>query len=239
MLDRCDPDKFSKHYPGLLTEKRLLHRYGKLCLSRGFHCTQQSFRKVKDAALKFFSDGMANGKKDSDFEHGGGSFNQECWRQGFFEALGTWDVASEKPKLSAYFSTTRDTMSNERSLAHLVKTMHARKGSPLGHFHKECLLLLKCAGPKSVDEPVRGNPLVPTEFLVRANREWVRLFGRRVWTGRKEKRDFGAKHKMRKGSSGRFMRNAQLAAFQMMRKHMLALDPSSNKTRPQCLPTHP
>ena len=77
ILDRCDPDKFSKHYPGLLTENELLHRYGKFCLSRGFHCTQQSFRKVKDAALKFFSDGMANGKEDSDFEHGGGSFNQE------------------------------------------------------------------------------------------------------------------------------------------------------------------
>jgi hypothetical protein len=210
-----------------------------------FVVLRQSFTKVKTAALTFFSDGMAKGLKDTDSEHGGGSFNQECWREGYFMALGAWQVQSEKPKLSAYFSVTRDTMSNERTLMKMVQSMNTRKGRHMNHFQKDCMILLKCSGPKSVAELLTGTPPLPTDFLTRANQEWVKHFGRRH-AYRKRRSDIGKSHAQKHKAiggipipsySGPFMRKAQQAALVKMTDHMQALEPAAKKEEPTLFAT--
>ena len=244
-LDRSDPDTVSKNYPGLLTADQLEQHYQTFCLTMGFTAQVQSFRRVKTAALTFFSDGMAKGLKDTNSEHGGGSFNQECWRQGYFMALGAWQVQSEKPKLSAYFSVTRDTMSNERTLMKMVQAMNCRSGRHMNHFQRDCLVLLKCSGPKSAAELITGTPPLPTDFLNRANQEWVNNFGRR-YVSRKQRRDTGKSHAQKHTAiggksiplySGPFMRNAQHAALAKMTGHMQALESAAKKEEPTVFST--
>ena len=112
MRARCD--RGSSALSGFLTVDDLFECYRKFSLSRGLIPQIGTFTQIKDAALSFFAAGMGSEMLDEDSTCGGGSFNQECWQKGFFKAAERWGVDSEKPKLSIYFSITRNTMSNER-----------------------------------------------------------------------------------------------------------------------------
>ena len=89
---------------------------------------------------------------------------------------------------------------------------------------------MTCSGPKSVAELLTGTPPLPTDFLTRANQEWVKNIGRRH-VYRKRRSDIGKshaqKHKVIGGNtnpsySGPFMRKAQHAALVKMTDHMQA-----------------
>ena len=132
----------------------LFECYRKFSLSRGLIPQIGAFTQIKEAALSFFAAGMGCEMLDEDSTCGGGSFKQACCQKGFFKAAEWWGVDSEKPKLSIYFSTTRNTMSNERVLR-TVERQNSTRSSLQSHCQREAAVLLRSGGPQSRADMVK------------------------------------------------------------------------------------